>query len=582
MPVLGYKDHENGPALFFKYQDNKSIRFDHFLISHGEKLEASQKLDFLRQIADSIRYSHSKRVIHCSLSPQSILVTNPDDPIPKLQIYNWPISVKQALSSYSRITNVDDVLESQQLVYMAPEALIGHKHISESADVFSLGAIAFHLFANQSPAANTTELSRILVDNKGLKISSIIDGAGQKLEELIQWSTHPDVLTRLSTVDDFLTLLSEVEEELTAPSESITEDPLEAKKGDKLAFGFTVVRDLGQGSTAKALLVTKNDKEKVLKVALKEESNALLIQEAKALESLHSEFIVDFEEILEMNGKTVLVLEKAGDQTLAALLQKDGVLSLDLLCRYGDDLLSALVSLERNGVNHRDIKPDNIGIRTNTKKRNQLILFDFSLTGVPIDNLKVGTEKYKDPSIFSRKPARWDVIAERYSVAVTLHEMALGYAEYPIYGKEIDLPRLTAWYGDEGKNYSYSGIKVVPMKWTPTLLEIKSKIELVSGVIFNSVLLNYYRTGKDSVSWHSDDEPELGKNPPIGSVSFGAKRPFQLKHIENKNLKGTVELTNGSFLLMKGPTQHFWQHQIPKTTKQIGERINLTFRIIGK
>ena len=443
LPVLGYKDHENGPALFFKYQDNKSIRFDHFLISHGEKLEASQKLDFLRQIADSIRYSHSKRVIHCSLSPQSILVTNPDDPIPKLQIYNWPISVKQALSSYSRITNVDDVLESQQLVYMAPEALIGHKHISESADVFSLGAIAFHLFANQSPAANTTELSRILVDNKGLKISSIIDGAGQKLEELIQWSTHPDVLTRLSTVDDFLTLLSEVEEELTAPSESITEDPLEAKKGDKLAFGFTVVRDLGQGSTAKALLVTKNDKEKVLKVALKEESNALLIQEAKALESLHSEFIVDFEEILEMNGKTVLVLEKAGDQTLAALLQKDGVLSLDLLCRYGDDLLSALVSLERNGVNHRDIKPDNIGIRTNTKKRNQLILFDFSLTGVPIDNLKVGTEKYKDPSIFSRKPARWDVIAERYSVAVTLHEMALGYAEYPIYGKNVSNPALT-------------------------------------------------------------------------------------------------------------------------------------------
>jgi serine/threonine protein kinase len=443
LPVLGYKDHENGPALFFKYQDPNAIRFDHFLISHGEKLEASQKLEFLRQIADSIRYSHNKRVIHCSLSPQSILVSNPDKPIPKLQIYNWPISIKQALSSCSLITNVDDVLESQQLVYMAPEALIGQKHISESADVFSLGAIAFHLFANQPPATNTTELSRILVDNKGLKISSIIDGAGQKLEELIQWSTHPDVLTRLGTVDDFLVLLSEVEEELTAPLESIIEDPLEAKKGDKLAFGFTVERDLGQGSTAKALLVTKNGKEKVLKVALKEESNALLEQEAKALESLHSEFIVDFEEILEMNGRTVLVLEKAGDQTLAALLQKEGVPSLDLLCRYGEDLLSALVSLERNGVNHRDIKPDNIGIRSNSKKRNQLILFDFSLTGVSIDNLKVGTEKYKDPSIFSRKPARWDVIAERFSVAVTLHEMALGYGEYPVYGKNLSNPALT-------------------------------------------------------------------------------------------------------------------------------------------
>lgn len=149
-----------------------------------------------------------------------------------------------------------------------------------------------------------------------------------------------------------------------------------------------------------------------------------------------------------------------------------------------------------------------------------------------------------------------------------------------LYGKEINLPRLTAWYGDEGKNYSYSGIKVTPMKWTPTLLEIKSKIESASEVVFNSVLLNYYRTGKDSVSWHSDDEPELGKNPIIGSVSFGAKRLFQLKHITKKNLRESIELTSGSFLLMKGSTQHFWQHQIPKTTKQIGERINLTFRII--
>ena len=443
LPVLNYKDHENGPALFFKYQDPDAIRFDHFLVSHGEKLETTQRLEFLKQIADAIRYSHTKRVIHCSLSPQSILVTNVGDPIPKLQIYSWPISVKQALSNYSRVTNVDDILESQQLVYIAPEALVGVKHISEAADVFSLGAIAYHLFANKPPAANTTELSRLLMDNKGLKISSIIDGAGQKLEELIQWSTHPDVLTRIGTVDDFLALLSDVENELTAPLESVVEDPLEAKKGDKLPFGFVVERDLGQGSTAKALLVTKNGKEKVLKVALKEESNALLEQEAKALADLHSEFIVDFEEILEMNGRTVLVLEKAGDQTLAALLQKEGVPSLDLLCRYGEDLLSALVSLERNGVNHRDIKPDNIGIRSNSKKRNQLILFDFSLTGVPIDNLKVGTEKYKDPSIFGRKPAKWDFIAERYSAAVTLHEMALGYGEYPVYGKNVSNPALT-------------------------------------------------------------------------------------------------------------------------------------------
>ena len=149
------------------------------------------------------------------------------------------------------------------------------------------------------------------------------------------------------------------------------------------------------------------------------------------------------------------------------------------------------------------------------------------------------------------------------------------------YGKMIDLPRLTAWYGDDGKSYKYSGITVEPNEWIETLLRIKTKIEAVSNVRFNSVLLNLYRGERDSVSWHSDDEPELGRNPVIGSVSFGAVRNFQFKHRLNPELRQKLDLTHGSFLLMKGPTQHFWQHQIPKTTKSLGVRINLTFRVIG-
>lgn len=149
------------------------------------------------------------------------------------------------------------------------------------------------------------------------------------------------------------------------------------------------------------------------------------------------------------------------------------------------------------------------------------------------------------------------------------------------YGKMIDLPRLTAWYGDKGKSYTYSGITVEPEEWIQTLLKIKSEIEPVSGVRFNSVLLNLYRGGRDSVSWHSDDEPELGQNPVIGSVSFGETRSFQFKHKHKSELREEIDLTHGSFLLMQGPTQHFWQHQVPKTTKSIGPRINLTFRVIG-
>jgi alkylated DNA repair dioxygenase AlkB len=149
-----------------------------------------------------------------------------------------------------------------------------------------------------------------------------------------------------------------------------------------------------------------------------------------------------------------------------------------------------------------------------------------------------------------------------------------------IYGKPVPIPRLTAWYGDPGKKYTYSKIEMMPEPWSEILLEIKSRIEPLAQVRFNSVLLNLYRDGKDSVAWHSDNEPELGQNPVIGSVSLGETRRFMLKH-KSKQLKDEVQLSSGSFLLMKGETQHFWLHQIPKSQKSIGARVNLTFRVIS-
>jgi alkylated DNA repair dioxygenase AlkB len=144
----------------------------------------------------------------------------------------------------------------------------------------------------------------------------------------------------------------------------------------------------------------------------------------------------------------------------------------------------------------------------------------------------------------------------------------------------VAVPRLTAWYGDAGKAYSYSGITHHPLPWTPTLLAIKYRIEEVADVQFNSVLLNLYRHGRDSVSWHSDDEPELGRNPVIGSVSFGTTRQFRFKHRQISTQRTAVDLTHGSFLLMRGTTQHYWQHCIPKTARACGQRTNLTFRVI--
>jgi alkylated DNA repair dioxygenase AlkB len=148
-----------------------------------------------------------------------------------------------------------------------------------------------------------------------------------------------------------------------------------------------------------------------------------------------------------------------------------------------------------------------------------------------------------------------------------------------MYGKQIDFPRLTAWYGDNDKPYSFSGITLQPKNWTKELLEIKDKIEPLSNVQFNSVLLNRYRSGNDSISWHTDAEKELGKNPVIASVNFGATRKFQLRHIKTKE-KVEIELTHGCLLIMQGELQHFWQHQVPKSSKVVNERINLTFRVI--
>lgn len=149
-----------------------------------------------------------------------------------------------------------------------------------------------------------------------------------------------------------------------------------------------------------------------------------------------------------------------------------------------------------------------------------------------------------------------------------------------MYGKELPLPRLSAWYGDRNKPYTYSGITLNPLPWTDELLQIKDKIEEAVEVKFSSVLLNRYRDGQDYIGWHSDDEPELGKNPVIGSVNFGAPRKFQLRRMDNRKEKFEIELKHGSFLVMRGSTQHFWQHQVPKTSLKIGERLNLTFRII--
>ena len=149
-----------------------------------------------------------------------------------------------------------------------------------------------------------------------------------------------------------------------------------------------------------------------------------------------------------------------------------------------------------------------------------------------------------------------------------------------LFGKTHLQPRLTAFFCTDKISYSYSNINMKANNWTPELLDVKDRIEKIAKTSFNSVLLNLYRDGKDSMGWHADDEKELGNNPIIASLTLGSERFFHLKHNNDPDKKAKIKLENGSLLLMKGSTQHFYKHQVPKTTQALGPRINLTFRTI--
>ncbi|WP_027212778.1 alpha-ketoglutarate-dependent dioxygenase AlkB family protein [Burkholderia sp. WSM2232] len=144
-------------------------------------------------------------------------------------------------------------------------------------------------------------------------------------------------------------------------------------------------------------------------------------------------------------------------------------------------------------------------------------------------------------------------------------------------GGRVALPRLTAWQGDSDAVYVYSGIRNLPQPWTPAVAELKAAVEAVCQARFNSVLLNRYRSGADSMGWHADREPELGPEPVIASVSLGVARTFDLRHSKTGTTQ-SFSLKGGSLLVMKGKTQTEWRHRVPKEPRVTGARINLTFR----
>jgi serine/threonine protein kinase len=438
LQAVNFTQDERGPALVFE-QDKEAVRMDLFLRERAERLSIDARLGLLRQIAEALKHAHEKRLYHRALGPQSVLISDPDGPVPKARIFNWQTARREPATSAApgaaatRTTHLGELVEEPARVYLAPEALRDPDADPAPLDVFSLGAIAYHLFSGKPPAANVLEMGERLREDRGLQISAVLDGAGPRLQELIFFATCADVGTRLASVDEFLGHLQAVEDELTAPKREELPDPVEARAGDRIDGGLTVTRRLGKGSSAVALLVEKDGREYVLKVALDPEHHDRVRAEGEVLENLRHQHVCAVHGLLQVAGRIALLMDKAGDETLAQRLRTEGPLHIEMLERFGEDLLQTLDWLEQKGIPHRDIKPDNIGILpVGPDKQRHLVLFDFSLSRTPAENIRAGTVPYLDPFLSLRKPPRWDLHAERFAAAMTLYEMATGVL--PVWG----------------------------------------------------------------------------------------------------------------------------------------------------
>ncbi len=434
LKAVDYRDDARGSALFFEH-DPEARRLDHLLASEGASLTLDQRLTVLRKVAEAVGYAHGRRLFHRALSPASLLVRPRERGQFEIKIFNWQTASREiglTTSGSARIDatdHLDQWVDDATSVYLAPETLLASEEDAAPQDIFGLGALAYFLFTGTAPADSFVDLQTRLREGQGLQLTGAIEGASEYLRQLVQNATHPEVSMRFETVEEFLADLDACEDRLTAPDPKPAVDPTEAKAGDLLEGRFQVLRCLGRGSSAVVFLVSGQDGEQVLKLALTPELNSRLAAEAALLKKAHHHLIVALRGEVTLGAHKGLLLDRAGETTLGQRLRSEGRLGLDLLARFGEDLLQILEYLEEEGLTHRDIKPDNIGIAQRGKKDElRLVLFDFSLAATSPEALYAGTRPYLDPFFQSSTPTRrrFDHAAERWSAAMTLHEMATG------------------------------------------------------------------------------------------------------------------------------------------------------------
>lgn len=413
-----------GPALIFD-RDPDAKRLDHWLSDNGDELQLLDRIELVRELAETIRHAHRQGLYHRALAPQHVMVVGGEDG-PRLKIRDWQAAARRLTSSASGASGTKHIVErvsASAHVYLAPETLRVPDPEPLPADIWSLGAVAFLILSGEPPAGDLDTLHDLLREQGHLTLASAMDAPPKELDQIIQHATEVDATGRFVSVDEFLEFLDFALEELTSPEEK---DPIDASRGDTVGDTWTVKRRLGTGSTSVVLLAETPEREEVLKVARNPEHGERIRDEYETLKELRDRTIIEPYGLERIGGRTVLRMEAALD-TLGDELRDQGALSLDLLERFGIDLLDAVVFIDEEGVAHRDIKPDNLGIAERGKDQERhLVLFDFSLSRTDRADLHVGTVGYMDPFLEERSPPRWDQQAERYAVGVTLYEMATG------------------------------------------------------------------------------------------------------------------------------------------------------------
>jgi serine/threonine protein kinase len=432
-----YTETENGPALVYRLDENAE-RLDAFISARQEGLALDDRLSFVLQLAETLDYAHRHGIVHRGLSPMSIDVVNPDALVPTLRIRDWHAGFQlEATGGHTRaVTSHAGLLVTDPArIYLAPEALTLGPDADTSVDVFSFGTVSYLILTGRPPAATPQELTERA--QAGMSLSAVLDGVPESLEVLVLHSTLGDSSARPAGMPDVLRLLADVADETARTNGESTIDPAIASFGDELGSGIIVLERLGAGATAYALQVELDGAQRVLKVARSTEHNDRLRDEAAVLEQLSHACVVRLYETVVIGDRVGLVLSSAGQTTLGEMLREQGRLHIDMLERWGCDLLEALGYLETMGIPHRDIKPDNLGIAERPGNREKhLVLFDFSLSRASADNVHAGTTGYVDP--FLQKRGTWDLHADRWAAAVTLYQMASG--ELPHFGDGRSAP----------------------------------------------------------------------------------------------------------------------------------------------